>query len=119
MGIAHAIGMRMTIKVTRSQTNRAVPFIVVAIHTLRVWVVSTPTPRFASLHLATRSDPCLVPVTFSPAVSHGSPHHASRKADTTEARRMDVPQPRRWFKSGARNHLQANRSLGFCFEILI
>jgi len=25
----------------------------------------------------------------------------------------------RWFKSGARNHLQANRSLGFCFEILI
>jgi hypothetical protein len=24
-----------------------------------------------------------------------------------------------WFKSGARNHLQANRSLGFCFEILI
>jgi hypothetical protein len=25
----------------------------------------------------------------------------------------------RWFKSRARNHLQANRSLGFCFEILI
>jgi len=25
----------------------------------------------------------------------------------------------RWFKSGARNHLQANRSLGFCIEILI
>ena len=24
----------------------------------------------------------------------------------------------RGFKSGARNHLQANRSLGFCFEIL-
>ena len=23
----------------------------------------------------------------------------------------------RWFKSRARNHLQANRSLGFCFEI--
>jgi len=25
----------------------------------------------------------------------------------------------RWFKSRARNHLQANRSLGFCFEIPI
>jgi hypothetical protein len=25
----------------------------------------------------------------------------------------------RWFNSGARNHLQANRSLGFCFEILV
>jgi len=25
----------------------------------------------------------------------------------------------RWFKSRARNHLQANRSLAFCFEILI
>jgi len=24
-----------------------------------------------------------------------------------------------WFKSGARNHLPANRSLGFWFEILI
>jgi hypothetical protein len=24
-----------------------------------------------------------------------------------------------WFKSGARNHLRANRSLGFCFEIRI
>jgi hypothetical protein len=24
-----------------------------------------------------------------------------------------------WLRSGARNHLQANRSLGFCFEILI
>jgi hypothetical protein len=23
----------------------------------------------------------------------------------------------RWFRSGARNHQQANRSLGFCFEI--
>ena len=23
----------------------------------------------------------------------------------------------RWFIAGARNHLQANRSLGFCFEI--
>ncbi len=25
----------------------------------------------------------------------------------------------RWFISGARNHLQANRSLGFCFELPI
>ena len=25
----------------------------------------------------------------------------------------------RWFIAGARNHLPANRSLGFCFEILI
>jgi len=25
----------------------------------------------------------------------------------------------RWFIAGARNHLQANRSLGFCFEIAI
>jgi hypothetical protein len=25
----------------------------------------------------------------------------------------------RWFKSGARNHLQANKSPGFCFEIAI
>jgi hypothetical protein len=46
MGIAHAIGMRMTIRVTRSQTNRPVPFIVVAIHTSRSWVVSTPIARF-------------------------------------------------------------------------
>jgi hypothetical protein len=27
--------------------------------------------------------------------------------------------PELGFKSGARNHLQANSSLGFCFEILI
>src|SRR5262249_3878757 len=82
MGIAHAIGMRMTIRVTRSQTNRTGPFIGVAIHTLRAWVVSTPTPRFAPSTWRPRrdSDPRLVPVRLSPAVLHGSPHHASRKA---------------------------------------
>src|SRR5262249_15528212 len=38
------------------------------------------------------SNPCLVAVTFSPAESQGSPHHASRKADTTKTRRMDDSQ---------------------------
>src|SRR5215471_20768367 len=68
MGIAHAIGMRMTIRVTRSQTNRAVPFIVVAILTSRSWVVST-------------SMTCVWSQSgFSPTVLHGLPQHASRKA---------------------------------------
>src|SRR5262250_3677789 len=81
MGIAHAIGMRMTIRVTRSQTNRAVPFIVVAILTSRTWVVSTPTPRF----LPPLGDPGVILARarsqsgFSPTVLHGLPHYASGK----------------------------------------
>src|SRR5262252_9544233 len=38
------------------------------------------------------SNPCLVAFTFSPAESHPSPQHPSRKADTTKTRRMEVPQ---------------------------
>ena len=80
-GIAHAIGMRMTSRVTRSQTNRAVPFIVVAILTSQSWVVSTPTPRF----LPPLGDPGVILTRvwsqsgFSPTVLHGLPHYASGK----------------------------------------
>src|SRR5215467_12739470 len=82
MGIAHAIGRRMTIRVTRSQTKRTVPFIVVAILTSRSWVVSTPTPRLGSP--LGDPGPILARVWsqsgFSPTVLHGLPHHASGKA---------------------------------------
>src|SRR5215831_19449552 len=88
MGIAHAIGRRMTIRVTRSQTNRAVPFISVAILTSRSWVVSTPTPRLRSPF----ADPGVILTRvwsqsgFSPTVLHGLPHYASGKAAILDGR---------------------------------
>src|SRR5262249_1630946 len=88
MGIAHAIGMRMTIRVTRSQTNRTGPFIVVAILTSRSWVVSTPRHGL----LPPLGDPGVILTRvwsqsgFSPTVLHGLPHHASRKVPILNGR---------------------------------
>ena len=62
------------------------------------------------------SNPCLVAVTFSPAVSDGSRHDALRKADATKTRTIDAPQADGWLKAPARHRLLANRSLQFSFE---
>src|SRR5215510_2762428 len=51
------------------------------------------------------SNPCLVTVTFSPAESHGSPQHPSRKADTTKTRKMKAPQTRKDVIVGGRESL--------------
>src|SRR5262244_2145955 len=51
------------------------------------------------------SNPCLVAVTFSPAVPQTSRHDALRKADATKTRTIEAPRADGWLKAPARNHL--------------
>jgi hypothetical protein len=48
-----------------------------------------------------------------------TPHEWGRKTTYSPGTRWCLVTMSRWFKSRARNHLQADRSLGFCFEIRI
>jgi len=87
--------------------------------------VGSPQDEAWSLELVTTcwpqraSNPCLVAVTFSPAVPQTSRHDALRKADATKTRSIDAPQADGWLKAPARNCLLANRSLQFSFESVI